>query len=63
MAMGNDLPGGDGETSAARAERDSAAYRAVPQTDEDVAIGRAGSTWADRDDETDWEGLYDDDGG
>jgi hypothetical protein len=60
VATGGDLPSGDEARSAARAERDAAAYRAVPQTDEEVAMGRAGSTWVDLEDETDWDALYED---
>ena len=46
---------------AERTRRDVEAYRGVPPTDEETAIGRAARPWTDLADDTDWEALYDGD--
>lgn len=41
-----------------RLRRDIAAYRAVPPTDEEVALAMTDSGWDDLADDTDWEAAF-----
>jgi hypothetical protein len=47
----------------ARAEQlanDIAAYKAMPQTEEEIAWGSLPQDWSDLEDDTDWAALYPD---
>jgi hypothetical protein len=44
-----------------RLRRDTAAYAAVPPTDEEIALARVAPGWSNLADDTDWDTLYPDD--
>jgi hypothetical protein len=47
-------------TSAQRLANDVAAYKAMPQTEEEIAWASLPQDWSDLEDDTDWAALYPD---